>query len=443
MASTRERLHILIGDTPLKRRLVRAVSWSVLGTGAAQGLFLIASILTARWLGAEDFGRLGLIQFTLNTLVTFIAPSFGWSLMRLAATLRDHDMERLSVLSSAVMLVGAAVSLILAIGLAISAPWVCSYWFNDPATQVPLQIAALSVFANGVFTLQVSVLAGFEAFRESAMLNTLRGVLLATLMAGGAYWSGLGGAAWGFIVSSYLSALAGVAVLGALLRERQAMIRWTSWRHGAKVLRDVSLPSFLSTVLSSLTMWAGSVLLARAPNGLAQVALFNAANHWKTVMLFLPTQISQSTAPILANLWSAGELGRLRVLVRTNLLLNLATAGAPCLVIILAAAPILHLYQLGSATDALTLRLLALSGVMTALCSVLGYTMIAMGRLWQGLLVNIVWAVLFLFVAMGLQSHGAAGLSIAYTVSYTVLFLISLLYVWFAIRKAWCLKETA
>ncbi|MFN3690139.1 MAG: oligosaccharide flippase family protein, partial [Fimbriimonadales bacterium] len=272
MANTRERMHTLLTDTPLKRRVVRAISWSVLGTGAAQGLFLIASILTARWLGAEDFGRLGLIQFTLNTLVTFIAPSFGWSLMRLAATLRDHDLERLIAFSSAVMQVGAAVSLILSVGLAVCAPWVCSYWFNDPATEIPLRIAALSVFANGVFTLQVSVLAGFEAFRESAMLNTLRGVLLATLMAGGAYWSGLDGAAWGFTVSSYLSVLAGVAVLGALLRERKATIRWTSWRHGSEVLRDVSLPSFLSTVLSSLTMWAGSVLLARAPNGLAQVA---------------------------------------------------------------------------------------------------------------------------------------------------------------------------
>ncbi len=429
MANTRERLHVLIGDTPLKRRLIRAVSWSVLGTGAAQGLFLIASILTARWLGAEDFGRLGLIQFTLNTLVTFIAPSFGWSLMRIAATLRDHDMNALGELSSAVLQVGSLVSFVLAIGLTAFAPWVCAYWFKDTGTQTALQIAALSVFANGVFTLQVSLLAGFEAFRESAILNALRGVLLAALMTGGAYGGGLIGAAWGFTFSSFLSALVGVVFLANLFRERGFTIRRASWRRGSGVLRDVSLPSFLSTVLSSLTMWAGSILLARVPNGLTQVALFNAANHWKTVMLFLPTQISQSTSPILANLWSTGELGRLRVLVRTNLLLNLATAGAPCIVIILGAAPILHLYQLGSATDALTLRLLALSGVMTALCGVLGYTMIGMGRLWQGLAVNTLWAAAFLTIA-GLTLHrGAAGLSLAYLVSQSLLFVISLAYV--------------
>jgi len=441
MAKTRERLHILIGDTPLKRRLVRAVSWSVLGTGAAQGLFLIASIFTARWLGADDFGRLGLIQFTLNTLVTFIAPSFGWSLMRIAATLRDQDLESLSELSSAVLQVGALVSLVLALGLMASAPWICAYWFKDTGTQVALQVAALSVFANGVFTLQVSLLAGFEAFRESAILNTLRGVLLAAMMAGGAYGAGLIGAAWGFTLSSYLSALVGVVFLANMFRERGLSVHRASWRRGSGVLRNVSLPSFLSTVLSSLTMWAGSVLLARAPNGLAQVALFNAANHWKTVMLFLPTQISQSTAPIMANLWSAGELGRLRALMRANLLLNLATAGTPALIIILAAAPILHLYQLGSATDAFTLRVLALSGVMTALCSVLGYTMIAMGRLWQGLVVNFVWATLFLVVALGLQSYGAVGLSISYMISYTVLLIISLAYVSTAIHRQYRLRE--
>lgn len=429
MANTRQQLYILIGDTPLRRRLVRAVSWSVLGTGAAQGLLLIASILTARWLGAEDFGRLGLIHFTLNTLVTFITPSFGWSLMRIAATLRDQDREALGKLSSAVLQVGAAVSLVLAVGLAISAPWVCAYWLNDPHTQTALQVAAFSVFANGVFTLQVSLLAGFEAFRESAMLNTLRGVQLAVMMAGGAYWSGLNGAAWGFTISSYLSALAGVAVLNVLLREYGITVHWTSWRQGVEVLRDVSLPSFLSSVLGSLTIWAGSVLLARAPNGLTQVALFNAANHWKTVMLFLPTQISQSTAPILANLWSAGELGRLRMLTRTNLLINLATAGIPCLLIMLAATPIMHLYQLDSPTGALTLRLLVLSGVMTALCSVLGYTTIAMGRWWQGLSFNALWATVFVGMAWVMLPHGAVGLSMAYLLSYSFLFVISLAYV--------------
>ncbi|OYT71721.1 MAG: hypothetical protein CFK49_11130 [Armatimonadetes bacterium JP3_11] len=429
MTTIRQQFRAPIGDTPLKRRLIRAVSWSVLGTGTSQGLFLLASILTARWLGAEDFGRLGLIQFTLNTLVTFIAPSFGWSLMRLAATLRDHDAQALSEQSTAVLQVGALVSLVLALGLTASAPWICAYWFKDTGTQAALQIAAFSVFANGVFTLQSSLLAGFEAFRENAILNTSRGVLLAVMMAGGAYGAGLIGAAWGFTLSSYLSALVGGVFLMTIFRERGLLVRRASWRRGSVVLRDVSLPSFLSTVLSSLTMWAGSVLLARAPNGLAQVALFNAANHWKTVMLFLPTQISQSTAPIMANLWSMGELGRLRALVRTNLLLNLATAGMPCLIIVLAAAPILHLYQLGSATDAFTLRVLALSGVMTALCSVLGYTMIAMGRLWQGLAVNALWAIVFLAIA-GLMLHqGAAGLSIAYLTSYTVLFMISLTYV--------------
>jgi len=429
MTKTSKQFRVLIGGTPLKYRLIRAVSWSVLGTGAAQGLFLLASIFTARWLGAEDFGRLGLLQFTLNTLVSFITPSFGWSLMRLAATLRDHDVHTLGDLSSAVLQAGLLASLLLSVGLAAFAPWMCIYWFKDTNTQVPLQIAALSVFAYGVFSLQISVLMGFEAFREGAILNTFRGVLLAGLMAAGAYGAGLQGAVWGFTLSGYLSVLVGTVFLKNLYRERGITLHWCSWRRGVGILRDVSLPSFLSTVLSSLTMWVGSVLLTRAPNGLLQVALFNAANHWRTMILFLPTQISQSTAPILANLWSTSELGRLRMLTRTNLLINLATAGIPCLLIMLAATPILHLYQLGSPTGALTLRLLALSGVMTALCSVLGYTMIAMGQWWQGLSLNALWAAVFVGMAWVMLPHGAVGLSMAYLLSYSFLFVISLAYV--------------
>ena len=425
-----------MSDAPLRHRLMFAVSWSVMGTGASQILFLIASIMTARLLDLNDFGRLGLLQSTLNTLVAFIAPSFGLSLMRIVATLRDTEPHLMSEQVSAVFQVGLLISLVLTFSLLALAPWLCEQWFNGSVTQRSLQIAAFSLVANGIFSMQISVLAGFEAFRESAFLNTLKGILLVIWMVGGAYWGGLTGAVFGLTVSSYLSALLGAWIMLGVLRRRNLRLTRCSWRSGSDVLRDVSLPSFLSTVITSLVMWLGSVLLTRLPNGLAQVALFTAANHWRTVLLFLPTQINQSTAPILANLWMHAELQRFRLLVHTNLLLNLVTAGITCLILAFAAKPILHLYQLGSASDAFSLRLFAFSGVIAALCGVLGYTMAAIGRLWEGLIVNALWAAVFIVLSLAFLSRGAVGLSISYTVSYITLFVISFFYVVLSIQRA-------
>ncbi|MDW8051847.1 MAG: oligosaccharide flippase family protein [Armatimonadota bacterium] len=416
---------VLGSAASLRYRLARAVSWTVLSVGGAQALLLVATVLMARRLGAEDFGRWGLIYATLNTVVAFITPSFGWALMRVAATLRDHNPHRMAQLSSAVLRIGAWTSFALAFGLAILAPWTSVYLFKDVGTQAALQITATAVFANGVLALQISLLMGLEAFRASAALHALRGVASAALMIGGVYWGGLVGTAWGFTLASFLCAGMGSVLLSRVLRERGISLHRTEIRRATQVLRDMSLPSFLSTVLSSVVMWLGNVLLVYAPNGLVQVALFSAANHWRTAILFLPTQINHSTAPILANLWGLGERARLRAVVRASLLANGLAAGLPALVAIAAAEPILSMYAFDSPSGIWSFRVLILSSVLTALCGLLGYAMVAMGQMWHGLAVNTVWAISFLAVAALMLETGAVGISVAYLVSYFLLLLIS------------------
>lgn len=428
--------------TSLKSRLIRAASWSTAGTGIAQICLLFASVLIARRLGSDDFGRLGLIQSTLNTMIAFVVPTFGWALMRVPATARDSATRQQLVKSATTLLiVGGLTSWILSAGLMMLAPWICEKLFKETDSWKALRIAALSVFATGVFTLETSLLMGEEAFHKVAILNSLRGILLAFFMVVGAFWSGLTGVVWGITFCSYLFMIAGGIQIRHLFRKRTPSIHSNLQQHSFHVLRNESLPSFLSTIVGSLTIWLGNILLVRTSDGLTEVALFNAANHWKTMLLFVPTQINQSTIPIMANLWSTYELRQFRQSIHTILLSNLAVAGIPAIVVALAANWILHFYQLGSLANPLVLQLLVLSGVMSALCGGLGSAMIAMGQLWHGLLVNFVWAIVFILIAVSFQKQGAIGLSAAYLVAYTILFSISFVWVKSAIQRAFCFQE--
>ena len=422
-------------DSLLRRRLVRAIRWSVLGAGAAQALYLLASILIARLLGNEDFGRLGLMHLTLNTLVTLISPSFGWSIMRAAATMHAQEREALAPLLNSLMMVGAFTSGCMSVGLLLLTPTICTHWFADPKSTPAFQIGALSVFANGYFSLVVSLFAGLEAFRGVALLNTVRGLLLGTLMLAGAYWGGLNGAAAGFTIASVLGAAIAWYVMRRVLHYYHLALHAHNWQRAYRLLTQISLPSFLSTVVGSFTLWAGGVLLTRHPDGLHQVAVFNASNQWKSVLLFLPTQISQASAPIMANLWGQGDLGRLKAVIRSNLLLVLLTYGLPCAVILALSSYVLHLYLLAGFQETQALRLLTLSGLMSALCSVLGYTMIAMGKGWQSLSVNLLWMAIFLTLTALWLGQGALGISKSYLISYSILFVVALGYVGYALTK--------
>jgi len=420
---------------PLRRRLLRAIQWSILGTGIAHAVYLLASILIARRLGNEDFGRLGLIQFTLNTPVLLIATSFGWSVMRTAATMHEHEREAFSSLLNSLIIVGTLVSAGLSVLLLLLGPMICTYWFSDPASIPAFQIVAISILFSGYFSLIVSLFSGLEAFQNVAILNIMRGLLLGILLIVGSNWGGLIGAGFGFTLASGMSAFIAWFIMRRALKQYRLALYSHNWQRAYRVLAQISLPSFLSTIISSLGLWIGSVLLARHHDGLHQVAVFNASNQWKSVLLFVPTQISQASAPIMANLWSKNDLFKLKAVVRSNLLLMLLTYGLPSVPILAFSSHILHLYLLSGDEETEAMRFIILSGLMSALCGVLGYAMVAMGKAWQALAANTFWTVIFLMTALLWLSQGVLGISKSYCFSYFVLFIAISVYIFYTLTK--------
>ncbi len=415
-------------NTPARQRVARAISWSVIGTGSAQAILLVASVITARMLGEVQFGRLGLIQFTLNMLYSLIAPSLGWTVMRTVASLRSVEPERLRTHLSALFAVGYSLCLVLAGGLALSARWVAISLFDDVQSHVPLLLASVTVLFGGIYAIITSGLSGFEAFRLVAFLNTLRGTLIGVAFVGGAYWGGLEGVVMGIGIGTFISAFVAHQFLRKILRNQAVSMGRPDWRLGLRLSREFSLPAFLSTLIASMMPWWGSILLARQASSLSEVAVLSVSNYWRTILMFLPSQIAQSTSPILTHLWGQGDHTQMKRLVLTNLKMVSVSVLIPILPMLLFSAWILNLYDLAVPRQELAFRLLMVSAVFASLCAPLGYTLLAMGRFWAGFAVNLVWAVLFLVCAWStvvLMQTGSVGLGWAYLLSYATLFAIA------------------
>jgi hypothetical protein len=146
-------------------------------------------------------------------------------------------------------------------------------------------------------------------------------------------------------------------------------------------------------------------------------------------------RLAKPARPLWRTSGDRGDLGRLKAVIRSNLLLVLLTYGLPCAVILALSSYVLHLYLLAGFQETQALRLLTLSGLMSALCSVLGYTMIAMGKGWQSLSVNLLWMAIFLTLTALWLGQGALGISKSYLISYSILFVVALGYVGYALTK--------
>ena len=88
-------VHIAVTSTPhaplsLGTRFVRGAWWSLVGMGAAQGLAVLASIVTARLLGKVTFGEFGMVTGTVGAFGMLAGFGLGLTATKFVAERAGH-----------------------------------------------------------------------------------------------------------------------------------------------------------------------------------------------------------------------------------------------------------------------------------------------------------------------------------------------------------------
>jgi O-antigen/teichoic acid export membrane protein len=107
----------------LRVRYLTAAIWSIAGLGIGRGATFVASMFTARLLGAEAFGGFAIVQSTVSIAATLAGAGLGVTASRHVAEFRVRDPQRagrILGLSAAVAVISGA---ILALATIASAPF--------------------------------------------------------------------------------------------------------------------------------------------------------------------------------------------------------------------------------------------------------------------------------------------------------------------------------
>jgi len=406
----------------LRGRFARGAVWSLIGAVISQGSTLAASVITARLLGREQFGAYGMIQSTVGMLGIFAGLGLGVTATKHVAEFRVRDPER----AGRIIALGSAVALVSGGGLALAlvafAPLLATKTLNAPELANELRISSVLLFFNAFNGAQTGALAGFEAFREIARINLLRGLATFPVTVGFVFLWGLPGAVWA------LAATAAVTCLISQLPLRQHCAAQgiqpqisSAWRE-RRVLWTFSTPAFLSGALVGPVTWAASTMLVNHPGGYAEMGVFSAANQWRTALLFIPSLVGQIAVPMLASL-QHGQGGRsVRRLLIGSMLLN-ALCTVPVLIFLVPCSSwIMSLYGPGFTSRGAVMQVLVISAVLLAIQTPVGTFITAFGRVWEGFFMNVGWAASLLATAYTLLvlGWGAQALAGAYLAGYTV-----------------------
>jgi O-antigen/teichoic acid export membrane protein len=181
-----------------------------------------------------------------------------------------------------------------------------------------------------------------------------------------------------------------------------------------------SLPAYVSGIVVAPITWMTSALLVKQSGGLAEMALFTAADRFRFLLIFVPIAVSRIAVPTLSRFRSLGDSAGYRNAMRWNVGFGLLATVPPVLLCAAFSRPLMASFGKSFSHGWPVLAILALSAIPTVLNTQLGAALMSNNRAWARAGTDGVLSTVFFLAAWWLVPiWKAAGLAMSFAIAYT------------------------
>jgi O-antigen/teichoic acid export membrane protein len=296
-----------------------------------------------------------------------------------------------------------------------------------------LRFSSIIIFLNCILSTQIGILNGFQSFKKIAVIN-LYGSLLAIPLQ--VYFT------WLYQINGFIFASAVSCLIQALFNHMLIRKHLSSFSVKVSLTKDLKfsfinfcIPAALSGLLVTPVSWYCNTILVKSENGFHEMAFFDIANNWRMILIFIPATISQVVLPKLSSMQNRAQLQKF---LYFNIAINGGVALMLSLTLVVCSVPLLKLYGLHYVGGNFTLKILTLSSIFLAVGNVVGQLIAGKLKMWYGFVVNLIWAVVIIFLSSYLiraRHMGAEGLAWAYLFSYFIHTFLQLVIFFFYFKK--------
>jgi O-antigen/teichoic acid export membrane protein len=176
----------------------------------------------------------------------------------------------------------------------------------------------------------------------------------------------------------------------------------------------------LGGILVGPVNWAASALLVNQPRGYEEMAVYNAANQWFNILLFLPGVIGNVVLPMLSR--STGQKNKKdsKTTLKISLLANLIIVTPILIVGSIFSDKVMGLYGQDYEPYGSVLMITLFTAALLVINAPIGQLFAASSRMWTGLAMNSGWAAVYLIAAYFFTGLGALGLAASRCLAYAL-----------------------
>ena len=419
-------------NAPILKRIASGAFWSIFGTASAKLIVLSAGIVCANILGKQGYGELGIVRSTINLFVVLGTVGLGITATKFISQYKNVDNRKVENIVNITTLFTFCSAVIITLLLFIFADYIATNTLSAPNLKNAIRFSSLLLFTtimNGVFN---GILAGYEKFKNIAINTFISSAIEGGLIIIGAYYWGVNGAIVGFGIG--ISSLMLFNSMKARSIFKKNGISLNILKINLSILYKFSIPAALSSFLVAPAYWVVRTILVRH-NGFGELGIFEAADQWRIIILFIPSALSNIILPILSSLTNTDKNDYKKALY-INLGLNVSIAFVLATSVSLAGKYIMGAYGDGF-NETLPLVIIAFSTVFSSFASVVGVSIVSRGKMWTSLMFNFLWSIMFISLTYIFVSNGkgALGISLALLLSYVLHSLFQSIYLFNLLRK--------
>ncbi len=287
---------------------------------------------------------------------------------------------------------------------------------REASNLITLGVAVM--FVSAVNGAQYGVLAGLGDFAWIAKINVIKGAVTFIAVPVLAHTSGLGGAVVGLFTVSLTAIAFTFWRINCSIEQYKCFPNYRGCRSEISLLWSASLPALVGSVIGGLTLWAGPAVIFSAQNGQSEMGLFSAANNWGAFLMFLPGILLQPFLSQLSSYVGCKQWTELWETARKYLRVSLVVSAVPAFFVMCLSSQLLSAYGDTFSEARKSLIVLCAYAVFASVAGAAGYVLMSLGKIWLTVLLNLIWAVLFICTLFLLRSLGAFGLASTFAISY-------------------------
>lgn len=431
-----KKIYNTINSSELYKRIANGAFWSVLGSAIAKILVLVAGIICANILGKKGYGELGLIRSTINMFVIFGTAGMGVTATKYISQYRHSDKNEVARIYSITTLFTTISALLIALLVIIFSSKLATHALNAPHLGDSIKFAALLLFVTIINSSYQGTLSGYENFKRISINTFISSFVEASLVVIGAVLAGVDGALLGYGIGISTMMILNRFYVKKTLIQDEIHIQYKKLKlSDFNVLTKFSIPAALSSFLVVPSYWIVRTLMVRY-SGFEELGIYEAADQWRVIILFIPSALSNIVLPILSSYIGNNEADTYKRALKINVILNVGISLVLAIAVSVLSKWISQSYGEGF-DNTYVLVFLAFSTVFSAFASVVGLSIVSQGKTCIGFAFNVIWALMFVcFSVFTLRyGYGATGVAFSLMCAYMLHGIFQFIYLKLTVLK--------